>query len=92
MIRLIKKNLPDLPNLREKTLRLCVFVTKHKPMNSELLQSNIILENERVLLLPFENERNIELKEIIFDDEIWKYMGICMYEPKNTSKTTFKIP
>jgi RimJ/RimL family protein N-acetyltransferase len=45
-------------------------------MNSELLQSNIILENERVLLLPFENERNIELKEIIFDDEIWKYMGM----------------
>lgn len=45
-------------------------------MKSELLQSNIILENERVLLLPFENERNIELKEIIFDDEIWKYMGM----------------
>lgn len=45
-------------------------------MNSQLLQSNIILENERILLLPFENERNIELKEIIFDDEIWKYMGM----------------
>lgn len=45
-------------------------------MNSEILQSNIILENERAILIPFENERNIELKEIIFDDEIWKYMGI----------------
>jgi len=45
-------------------------------MNSELLQSNIILENEKVLLIPFENERNTELKEIIFDDEIWKYMGM----------------
>jgi RimJ/RimL family protein N-acetyltransferase len=45
-------------------------------MNSKLLQSNIILENEKVLLIPFENERNIELKEIIFDDEIWKYMGM----------------
>lgn len=45
-------------------------------MNSELLQSDIILENDKVLLLPFENERNIELKEIIFDDEIWKYMGM----------------
>ncbi|MDR7209829.1 GNAT family protein [Flavobacterium piscis] len=44
-------------------------------MKSELLQSDIILENEKVLLIPFENERNIELKEIIFDDEIWKYMG-----------------
>lgn len=49
-----------------------------KPMNSELLQSNIILENEKVLLIPFENERNIELKEIIFDDEIWKYMGMYL--------------
>ena len=45
-------------------------------MKSELLQSTIILENEKVLLLPFENERNIELKEIIFDNEIWKYMGM----------------
>ncbi|SHH46637.1 GNAT family N-acetyltransferase [Flavobacterium johnsoniae] len=45
-------------------------------MNSEILQSEIILENERVLLIPFENERNIELKDIIFDDEIWKYMGM----------------
>jgi RimJ/RimL family protein N-acetyltransferase len=45
-------------------------------MNSEILQSEIILENERALLIPFENERNIELKDIIFDDEIWKYMGM----------------
>lgn len=45
-------------------------------MKSELLQSDIILENDQVLLLPFENERNIELKEIIFDDDIWKYMGM----------------
>lgn len=45
-------------------------------MNSEILQSAIILENEKVLLIPFENERNIELKEIIFDDEIWKHMGM----------------
>ena len=45
-------------------------------MNSEILQSEIILENERALLIPFENERNIELKDIIFNDEIWKYMGM----------------
>ena len=45
-------------------------------MKSKLLQTNITLENERVLLLPFENERNTELKEIIFDDEIWKFMGM----------------
>lgn len=47
-------------------------------MNSEILQSEIILQNEKVLLIPLENERNIELKEIIFDDEIWKYMGMYM--------------
>ncbi|MRX40465.1 GNAT family N-acetyltransferase [Flavobacterium sp. LC2016-23] len=45
-------------------------------MRTELLQTNIILENEKVLLLPFENERNTELQTIIFDDEIWKYMGM----------------
>ncbi|QSB27794.1 GNAT family N-acetyltransferase [Flavobacterium sp. CLA17] len=45
-------------------------------MRTELLQTNIILENEKVLLLPFEDERNIELKAIIIDDEIWKYMGM----------------
>jgi RimJ/RimL family protein N-acetyltransferase len=45
-------------------------------MNSKILQSNIILQNEKVLLIPFENERNIELKEIIFDNDIWQYMGM----------------
>lgn len=45
-------------------------------MKNELFQSNLILKNEKVLLIPFENERNIELKEIIFDDDIWKYMGM----------------
>lgn len=45
-------------------------------MNSQILKTDIILENERVLLIPFENERNIELKEIIFDDDIWEFMGM----------------
>lgn len=45
-------------------------------MNSEILQSEIILENGKALLIPFESERNIELKKIIFDDDIWKYMGM----------------
>lgn len=45
-------------------------------MNSEILQSNIVLENEKAHLIPFDSPRNIELKEIIFDDEIWKYMGM----------------
>lgn len=45
-------------------------------MNTSILKTDITLENERVLLIPFENSRNIELKEIIYDDEIWKYMGM----------------
>lgn len=45
-------------------------------MNNQLLQSEITLENERVQLIPFENERNQELKDIIFDDAIWKFMGM----------------
>lgn len=45
-------------------------------MKSELLQSHIILENDRVLLVPFNDLGNVELKEIIYDDEIWKHMGM----------------
>jgi len=62
-------------------------------MNSEIIQSEIILENEKVLLIPFENERNIELKEIIFDDEIWKYMGMYVRNDQdfeNYIKSTLK--
>lgn len=52
-------------------------------MNSEILQSDIILENEKVLLVPFESKRNIELKEVIFDDEIWKFMGMYVRNNEN---------
>lgn len=45
-------------------------------MNSNVLNSEIILENNRVLLLPFNNPRNQELKEIIFNDSIWEFMGM----------------
>ncbi|WP_034057379.1 GNAT family N-acetyltransferase [Lacinutrix jangbogonensis] len=44
-------------------------------MKIKILKSNIQLENDSVLLLPFDNERNEELKEIIFDKEIWQFMG-----------------
>jgi len=40
------------------------------------LDSKIILENSRVLLLPFESERKSELKKIIFNHDIWRYMGM----------------
>lgn len=45
-------------------------------MKVKILKSNIQLENDRVLLVPFDNPRNEELKEIIFDKEIWKFMGM----------------
>ncbi len=45
-------------------------------MNSEILKTNITLENERVLLVPFDNERNIEMMDVILDTEIWRYMGM----------------
>jgi len=48
-------------------------------MNHKILNSNIKLENARVLLLPFGNERYHELKQIIFNDRIWKYMGMSMH-------------
>ena len=40
------------------------------------LDSKIILENSRVILLPFESERKSELKKIIFNHDIWRYMGM----------------
>ncbi len=38
-------------------------------MNKEILNSKIVLENKHVQLIPFEHFRNIELKEIVFDNE-----------------------
>ena len=45
-------------------------------MKIKILKSNINIENERVLLVPFDNKRNEELKDIIFDKDIWKFMGM----------------
>jgi RimJ/RimL family protein N-acetyltransferase len=45
-------------------------------MNSSLFDTEIVLENDRALLLPFEHERHRELQDIIFDDEIWRFMGM----------------
>jgi len=47
-------------------------------MNIEILKTSFQLQNNSVLLLPFENLRNQELKEIIFNKELWKYMGMSM--------------
>lgn len=44
-------------------------------MIPELLESEIILENKFVQLIPFQASKEKELGEIIFSDEIWKYMG-----------------
>ena len=54
-------------------------------MNTEILNSKIQLENDRVLLVPFEDKRNQDLKEIIFDSKIWEFMGMTM-----DSETDFK--
>ncbi len=48
---------------------------EHK-MNEQILKSYIELGNNKVSLIPFEDLRNQELKEIIFNDTIWKYMGM----------------
>ena len=43
-------------------LRLSEFRFRWVMNNIELFKSEILLENEKVLLLPFENPRNQELK------------------------------
>ena len=45
-------------------------------MKTEILNNQIELENSRVKLIPFIDKRNQELKEIIFDNQIWKHMGM----------------
>lgn len=47
-------------------------------MNIKILNAKLQLQNDRVLLLPFEHARNKELKDIIFKKEIWKFMGMKM--------------
>ncbi|MFD0796868.1 hypothetical protein ACFQZJ_05315 [Maribacter chungangensis] len=47
-------------------------------MKIEILNTEVQLENDSVLLLPFEYPRNVELKDIIFEKEIWSYMGTNM--------------
>ena len=44
-------------------------------MEIDLLNTHVQLENDRVLLLPFEHPRNEEPKKIIFNDDIWTYIG-----------------
>lgn len=58
-----------------------------KKNNIEILKSKIQLENDKVLLLPFENKRNKDLKEIIFEKEIWKFIGIDIKNEKYLTKT-----
>lgn len=58
-------------------------------MNVAILNTDIQLENERVLLLPFHHRRHQELKEIIFDDSIWKFMGMHMKNDEDFSNYIF---
>ncbi|MEL6538711.1 MAG: GNAT family protein [Bacteroidota bacterium] len=47
-------------------------------MNADLFQSPITLENERAQLIPFADARQEELRSLIFEADIWKYMGMSM--------------
>jgi len=47
-------------------------------MNHHLFKNPIRLENDRVLLIPFGDQRRAELRAVIFDDEIWEYMGMLV--------------
>jgi RimJ/RimL family protein N-acetyltransferase len=42
----------------------------------DFLNKQIQLENHRVLLIPFSNEKTEELRTIIFDNAIWEFMGM----------------
>ncbi|MFV8327021.1 GNAT family N-acetyltransferase [Flavobacterium sp. ZS1P14] len=42
----------------------------------DFLNKQIQLENNRVLLIPFLDKKSEELRTIIFDNDIWEYMGM----------------
>jgi RimJ/RimL family protein N-acetyltransferase len=45
-------------------------------MKKNFLDEEIILENQRIKLVPFNRCDALKLESIIFDDSVWKYMGI----------------
>ncbi|MBK3493908.1 GNAT family N-acetyltransferase [Viridibacillus sp. YIM B01967] len=45
---------------------------------NHFFQNDIKLENERVLLVPFSLEYKESLKKIVFDEAIWRYMGLSI--------------
>lgn len=45
-------------------------------MKKNFLDENIILENDRAKLVPFNRYDATKLASIIFDDSVWKYMGM----------------
>lgn len=45
-------------------------------MKHNFLNKNIFLENEKVKLIPFNKVDALKLHTVIFDDSIWKYMGM----------------
>ncbi|WP_378187328.1 GNAT family N-acetyltransferase [Aquimarina sp. W85] len=55
-------------------------------MDIQILNTRIELENEIVKLIPFGSQRNQELKEIIYDDHIWKYMGMFIRNESDFSQ------
>lgn len=45
---------------------------------SSFFEQNITLENPKVLLVPFAKEYKTALKEVVFDESIWRYMSISI--------------
>ena len=62
-------------------------------MKTELLKSHIQLENDCVLLIPFDTFRSQELRNIIFKEEIWRFIGMFIrteLDFENYLKTTIE--
>jgi len=45
---------------------------------SSFFEQNITLENPKVLLVPFAKEYKTALKEVVFNESIWRYMSISI--------------
>ncbi len=65
-----------------------------KTLKKNFLDEEIILENEIVKLVPFNRYDALKLQSIIFDDSVWKYMGMFVknrYDLENYIENTLEL-
>ena len=61
-----------------KTTAIYPAARKKVVVLNELFQRTILLENAKIVMVPFSSAYKESLKEIVFDKSIWTYMGFSI--------------